>query len=41
VTFESLIFNVYFRQEWLEPSYSAGAGARYLPTFGSPGFCEF
>jgi hypothetical protein len=41
VTFESLIFNVYFRQEWLEPSYSVGGGARYLPTFGQLGFCEF
>lgn len=41
VTFESLIFNLYFRQEWLEPSYSVGAGARFLPTFGTPGFCAF
>jgi hypothetical protein len=41
VTFESLIFNLYFRQEWLEPSYSVGGGARYMPTFGWPGFCDF
>jgi hypothetical protein len=41
VTFESILFNLYFRQEWLEPSYSVGGGARYLPTFGTPGFCEF
>lgn len=41
VMLESLIFNLYFRQEWLEPSYSVGGGARFLPTLGSPGFCEF
>jgi hypothetical protein len=41
VTLESIIFNLYFRQEWLEPSYSVGGGARYLPTFGSPGICQF
>ena len=41
VTLESIIFNLYFRQEWLEPSYSMGGGARWLPTFGEPGFCEF
>jgi hypothetical protein len=41
VTLESLIFNLYFRQEWLEPSYSLGAGARFSPTFGFPGFCDF
>jgi hypothetical protein len=41
VMLESLIFNVYFRQEWLEPSYSVGGGARYFPTLGTPGFCEF
>jgi hypothetical protein len=41
VTLESILFNLYFRQEWLEPSYSVGGGARYLPTFGTPGFCEF
>jgi hypothetical protein len=40
-TLESIIFNLYFRQEWLEPSYSVGGGARFLPTFGTPGFCEF
>ena len=39
ITLESLIFNVYFRQEWLTPSFSVGGGARYLPTFGAPGFC--
>lgn len=41
VMLESLIFNLYFRQEWLEPSYSIGAGARWLPTLGTPGFCAF
>lgn len=41
VTLESIMFNLYFRQEWLEPSYSVGGGARFLPTFGEPGFCEF
>jgi hypothetical protein len=41
VTLESIIFNLYFRQEWLEPSYSVGGGARFMPTFGLPGFCEF
>ncbi len=41
VTLESIIFNVYFRQEWLEPSYSVGGGARWIPTFGIPGFCQF
>ncbi len=39
VTLESLIFNIYFRQEWLTPAFSVGGGARVLPTFGSPGFC--
>jgi hypothetical protein len=39
VTFESIIFNLYFRQEWLEPSASVGGGARFIPTFGMPGFC--
>lgn len=41
VMLESLIFNLYFRQEWLEPSYSVGGGARWLPTLGTPGFCAF
>jgi len=41
VTLESIMFNLYFRQEWLEPSYSVGGGARFVPTFGLPGFCEF
>ncbi len=39
ITLESIMFNVYFRQEWLEPSYSVGGGARWVPTFGLPGFC--
>jgi hypothetical protein len=39
VTFESIIFNLYFRQEWVEPSASVGGGARFIPTFGLPGFC--
>lgn len=40
VTLESIMFNVYARQEWLLDSYSAGGGARFVPTFGLPGFCE-
>jgi hypothetical protein len=40
VMLESLLFNVYARQEWLLKSASFGAGARYLPTFGSPAVCE-
>lgn len=44
---ESLLFNVYLRQAWLfeferetvESKVSLGAGARVLPTLGSPGFC--
>jgi hypothetical protein len=40
VTLESLIFNVYARQEWLRDAYSIGGGARFFPTFGTPGFCE-
>lgn len=40
VTLESIMFNVYARQEWLLKSYSVGAGARFIPTFGLPGFCE-
>jgi hypothetical protein len=45
VTAESLIFNLYFRQAWLveqesvAPKLSFGGGARFLPTFGTPGFC--
>jgi hypothetical protein len=39
VTLESIIFNVYARQEWLLRSYSFGGGARFIPTFGLPGFC--
>lgn len=34
------MFNAYARQEWLLQSYSVGGGARYMPTFGHPGFCE-
>lgn len=40
VTLESIMFNVYARQEWLLDSYSIGGGARFMPTFGLPGFCE-
>lgn len=40
VTLESILFNVYARQEWLLGSYSVGGGARFSPTFGLPGFCE-
>lgn len=40
VTFESILFNLYFRHEWLTPAFSVGGGARYFPTFGEPGFCE-
>lgn len=39
VTLESIMFNVYARQDWLLRSYSIGAGARYMPTFGVPGTC--
>src|SRR5687767_1011143 len=45
VTAESIIFNLYFRQAWLfeqeslDPRLSFGGGARFLPTFGTPGFC--
>jgi hypothetical protein len=40
VTLESIMFNAYLRQEWLTPAFSVGGGARYVPTFGLPGFCE-
>lgn len=40
VTLESILFNVYARQEWLLNSYSIGGGARFLPTYGLPGFCH-
>ena len=40
ITLESIMFNVYARQEWLLPSYSIGGGARFFPTLGSPGFCD-
>lgn len=40
VVLESVIFHLYSRQEWLTPGLSVGGGARYLPTFGTPGFCE-
>ena len=40
VTLESIMFNLYFRQEWLEPAASVGGGARFIPTFGLPGICE-
>ncbi len=40
LTLESILFNVYARQEWLLKSYSIGGGARFLPTFGTPGSCE-
>ena len=40
VTLESIMFNVYARQEWLLKSYSMGGGARFIPTFGLPGICE-
>jgi len=40
VTLESIMFNVYARQEWLLDSYAVGGGARFIPTFGLPGFCE-
>lgn len=41
VTLESVIFNMYARQDWLLDSYAIGGGARFIPTFGLPGFCEF
>jgi hypothetical protein len=40
VLLESLIFNLYARQEWLLRTYSVGGGARFWPTFGTPGFCS-
>ncbi|HKY36920.1 MAG TPA: hypothetical protein VJN18_13325 [Polyangiaceae bacterium] len=40
VTLESIMFNAYLRQEWLTPAFSVGGGARFIPTFGLPGFCE-
>jgi len=40
VTLESILFNVYARQEWLLESYSVGGGARFIPTFGLPRSCE-
>lgn len=42
VLLESVIFNLYLRQDWLElePSYAVGGGGRYQPTFGSLGLCE-
>lgn len=40
VTLESIMFNLYARQEWLLESYSIGGGARFIPTFGLPGSCE-
>lgn len=46
ITAESLIFNLYFRQAWLfeieemKPELSFGGGARFFPTFGTPGFCS-
>lgn len=40
LTLESIMFNVYARQDWLLHSYAIGGGARFIPTFGLPGFCE-
>jgi hypothetical protein len=40
VTLESVMFNVYARQEWTLESYSVGAGARFMPTFGLANSCE-
>lgn len=40
VTFESIYFQAYARQEWLLPAYSFGGGIRVLPTFGYPALCE-
>jgi hypothetical protein len=40
VMLETLIFNLYARQEWLLNSTSVGGGVRFLPTFGTPGFCS-
>ena len=39
VTLESILFNVYARQEWSLKSYSVGGGARFMPTFGLPRSC--
>jgi hypothetical protein len=40
VTLESTFFNIYARQEWMLKNDSVGVGARYIPTFGLPKFCE-
>jgi hypothetical protein len=40
VALEAILFNLYARQEWLLDSYSIGGGARFIPTFGMPGFCD-
>ncbi len=40
ITFESIIFDLYFRQAWLPPQMSVGGGARLLPFFGNPAICE-
>jgi len=39
--FETLVFNMYAREEWLMSSHSMGGGIRYSPTFGDPGSCSF
>jgi hypothetical protein len=39
-SFETLVFNLYARQQWLTSSYSMGGGIRYLPTFGELGLCS-
>lgn len=40
LTVESIIFNVYARRAWLLNSTSVGIGGRFLPTLGTPGFCD-
>lgn len=37
---ESILFDVFARQEWLLDVYSVGAGVRVLPTFGDLSTCE-
>jgi hypothetical protein len=37
--FETLVFNMYARQQWLMSSYSMGGGIRYEPTYGTITSC--
>ena len=37
--FETLVFNMYARQQWMMSSYSMGGGIRYEPTYGTITSC--